>query len=134
MPRILGVDMPNNKRLDVGLRYIYGIGPARAGEVCDVLRIDPATKTNQLADADVARINQHLQERYTVEGDLRRQTAQDVRRLVSIKCYRGTRHQRGLPAHGQRTQTNARTHKGSKKTVGAIRDRAARKQARTDTK
>ncbi len=132
MPRILGVDIPNNKRLDVGLRYVFGIGPSRALEICEELRIEPSMKTNELADADVARIAQHLQERYTVEGDLRRRTAQDIRRLVSIKSYRGSRHQRGLPVHGQRTQTNARTRKGGKKTVGAIRDRATRKQARSE--
>ncbi len=134
MPRILGVDVPGNKRLEIGLRYIYGIGPTRAVEVCEELRLDPAMNTSELAEADIARIAQHLQERYMVEGDLRRQTAQDIRRLVSIKSYRGSRHQRGLPVHGQRTQTNARTRKGGKKTVGAIRDRAARKQARTDGK
>lgn len=134
MPRILGVDVPNNKRVDIGLRYIYGIGPTRAAEICDALQLEPSMKTSKLADTDIARIAQYLQDRYTVEGDLRRQTAQDIRRLVSIKSYRGSRHQRGLPVHGQRTQTNARTHKGGKKTVGAIRDRAARKQARTDTK
>ena len=134
MPRILGVDIPSNKRLDIGLRYIYGVGPARAVEICEALGLDPKIRTSDLADADIARITQHLQDSYMVEGDLRRQTSQDIRRLVSIKSYRGVRHQRGLPVRGQRTQTNARSHKGGRKTVGAIRDRAARKQARTDSK
>lgn len=131
MPRILGVDIPGNKRLEIGLRYIYGLGPTRATQVCEALQLDPAMTSSELADADIARIAQHLQDQYVVEGDLRRQTAQDIRRLVSIKSYRGSRHQRGLPCRGQRTQTNARTRKGGKKTVGAIRDRAARKQAKT---
>ncbi len=130
MPRILGVDIPNNKRLDIGLTYIYGIGKTRAKEICEQLQLDPGGNTSELADADVARIAQALQSNFTVEGDLRRQVAQDIRRLVSIKSYRGNRHQRGLPAHGQRTKTNARTRKGGKKTVGAIRDRAERKQTR----
>jgi len=116
MPRILGVDIPNNKRLDIGLTYIYGIGKTRAKELCEQLQLDPNTKTSELADADIARIAQALQSNFTVEGDLRRQVAQDIRRLVSIKSYRGNRHQRGLPARGQRTKTNARTRKGGKKT------------------
>ena len=132
MPRILGVDIPSNKRLDIGLTHIYGIGHTRAKEVCEQLQLDPAMKTSELADADIARITQTLQSSYTVEGDLRRQVAPDVRRLVSIKSYRGNRHQRGLPVRGQRTQTNARTRKGGKKTVGAIRDRAERRQSRTE--
>ncbi len=131
MPRILGVDIPNKKRLDIGLRYIYGVGPARAKEVCSRTQIDPATDTSDLTEAQIAQIAQTLQEDFVVEGDLRRQVAQDVRRLVSIGCYRGQRHKRQLPVRGQRTRTNARTRKGSKKTVGAIRDRAARKEART---
>lgn len=131
MPRIIGVDVPPNKRLEVGLTYIYGIGPTRAKELCERLQLDPGMNTSELADADVARITQQLQDSFMVEGDLRRQHAQDVRRLTAIKCYRGIRHQRGLPVNGQRTRTNARTRKGAKKTVGAIRDRAARKEART---
>jgi small subunit ribosomal protein S13 len=132
MPRILGVDIPNNKRLDIALTYIYGVGPQRAQEICSRAQMDPATNTKELTDATVAAIAQVIQEGFTVEGDLRRQVAQDVRRLVSINCYRGLRHRRGLPVNGQRTRTNARTRKGSKKTVGAIRDRAARKIARAD--
>lgn len=130
MPRLLGVDIPNNKRLDVALTYIYGIGTARASRVCEDAEMDPAIRTNDLTDSQLAKLTQVLQENYTVEGDLRRQFAQDVRRLVSIGCYRGLRHKRQLPVRGQRTRTNARTRKGSKKTVGAIRDRAARREAR----
>lgn len=130
MPRLLGVDIPNNKRLDVALTYIYGIGATRARRVCEDVEMDPAIRTNDLTDSQLAKLTQVLQENYTVEGDLRRQFAQDVRRLVSIGCYRGLRHKRQLPVRGQRTRTNARTRKGSKKTVGAIRDRAARREAR----
>ncbi|MCF7853549.1 MAG: 30S ribosomal protein S13 [Candidatus Pacebacteria bacterium] len=130
MPRILGVDIPANKRLDVALTYIYGVGATRAADVCSRAQLDPSTSTSELAEGDIARIAQILQEEFTVEGDLRRRVNQDIRRLVSINCYRGMRHRRGLPVHGQRTRTNARTRKGAKKTVGAIRDRAARKASR----
>jgi small subunit ribosomal protein S13 len=134
MPRILGVDIPGNKRLEIALRYVYGVGPTRAREVCARAQIDPGTNTNDLTETTIAALAQILQEGFTVEGDLRRQVAQDIRRLVSIGCYRGLRHRRGLPVRGQRTRTNARTRKGAKKTVGAIRDRATRRQARTETK
>lgn len=130
MPRLLGVDIPNNKRLDVALTYIYGIGKSRAKRVCEDAEMDPATRTSELTDTHLAKLGQILQEKYTVEGDLRRQYAQDVRRLVSIGCYRGLRHKRQLPVRGQRTRTNARTSKGSKKTVGAVRDRATRRESR----
>lgn len=131
MPRLLGVDIPNKKRLDIALTYIYGIGPTRAQRVCEDAQLDPSMQTGELTESQLAKLAQILQEKYTVEGDLRRQVAQDVRRLVSIGCYRGLRHKRQLPVRGQRTRTNARTRKGSKKTVGAIRDRAARREART---
>jgi len=132
MPRLLGVDIPNKKRLDVALTYIYGIGSTRAKRVCEDAGMDPAVSTDELTDSHLAKLAQILQENYTVEGDLRRQVAQDVRRLVSIGCYRGLRHKRQLPVRGQRTRTNARTRKGSKKTVGAIRDRAARRESRPE--
>jgi len=132
MPRLLGVDIPGNKRIEIALRYIYGVGPARAREACSRAQIEPSTSSNDLSETNIATLAQVLQEGFLVEGDLRRQVAQDIRRLVSIGSYRGSRHKRGLPARGQRTRTNARTRKGSKKTVGAIRDRAARRQARTD--
>lgn len=129
MPRILGVDIPNNKRVDVALRYIYGIGPARAAEICTRARIDPAVRASDLTENDIGTLAKILQDQYTVEGDLRRQVAQNIRRLIAIGSYRGQRHRRGLPVRGQRTKTNARTRKGAKKTVGAIRDRSARKMA-----
>lgn len=132
MPRIIGVDIPNNKRLDVALTYIYGVGPARAEEICSRARVDPALKASQLTESDIATIAQILQEQYMVEGDLRRQIGQNIRRLIAIGSYRGLRHRRGLPVRGQRTKTNARTRKGGKKTVGAIRDRTARKLAKSD--
>ena len=132
MPRILGVDIPGNKRTDVSLRYIYGIGPARAAEICSRARISPATRASELTENDIGTITRILQDQYTVEGDLRRKVAQDIRRLIAIGSYRGQRHRRGLPVRGQRTKTNARTRKGAKKTVGAIRDRTARKLSQSD--
>lgn len=130
MPRILGVDIPANKRTDVALTYIFGIGPTSAADICQRTRIDPATRAQELQESDISAITKVLQESYTVEGDLRRQVAQNIRRLVSIGSYRGLRHRRGLPVRGQRTKTNARTRKGGKKTVGAVRDRAARKASK----
>ena len=129
MPKLLGIDIPNNKHINVSLTYLYGIGPASADEICRRANIDPMKKAGDLSDADITAILQILQDSYTVEGDLRRQIAQNIRRLTAISSYRGLRHKRNLPVHGQRTKTNARTRKGSKKTVGAIRDRSERKQA-----
>ena len=131
MPRILGIDIPNNKHTNVALTYIYGIGPTSANEICRRAQIDPMTKAGELTEANIAAILQIIQDSYTVEGDLRRQIAQNIRRLTAINSYRGIRHRRNLPVHGQRTRTNARTRKGGKKTVGAIRDRSERKQANT---
>lgn len=129
MPKLLGIDIPNNKHINISLTYLYGIGPATADVICRKANIDPMKKAGDLTDADITAILQILQDNYTVEGDLRRQIAQNIRRLTAINCYRGLRHKRNLPVHGQRTKTNARTRKGSKKTVGAIRDRSERKQA-----
>ena len=129
MPRILGIDIPNNKHINISLRYIYGIGPHIADEICRMASIDPLTKAGDLTEANITAILQILQEHYTVEGDLRRQVAQNIRRLMAINSSGGTRHRKNLPVHGQRTKTNARTRKGGKKTVGAIRDRTERKQA-----
>jgi small subunit ribosomal protein S13 len=130
MPRLIGVDIPGNKRLEIALRYIYGIGPTRAADICRRVQIDPATKSGDLSEAQISAIAQTIQEGFMVEGDLRRQVAQNIRRLIAIGSYRGLRHRRGLPCRGQRTKTNARTRKGSKKTVGAIRDKATRKMAK----
>lgn len=132
MPRILGVDIPGNKRVDIALTYIYGIGRSRARTICERTGIDPSMRANDLTDSNIAGIVQVLQDSFTVEGDLRRQTAQNIRRLIAIGSYRGQRHRRGLPVRGQRTKTNARTRKGAKKTVGAIRDRSARRLARQE--
>ncbi len=134
MPRILGIDIPNNKHTNISLTYLYGIGPKSADEICRRAQIDPSTKAGELTEANISAILQILQESYMVEGDLRRQVAQNIRRLIAINSYRGQRHRRNLPVHGQRTRTNARTRKGGKKTVGAIRDRSERKQANTGGK
>lgn len=117
MVRVVGVDIPDKKRIDVALRYLYGIGPTRAREIISKLKLNPATRANQLTADDVARINTLLQSDYTIEGDLRRQVQNNIKRLISIHCYRGSRHRLGLPVRGQRTRTNARTRKGPRRTV-----------------
>jgi small subunit ribosomal protein S13 len=117
MPRIAGVDIPDNKPAEIALRYIYGIGPAAARQICDKARIDPHVRAKQLSEEDLSRIAGILDSDFVIEGQLRRQLQQNVARLRDIGCYRGLRHRRGLPVHGQRTRTNARTRKGPKKTV-----------------
>ena len=130
MPRVLGIDIPGKKRLEFALRYIYGIGPTLSQEVIEKVGLDPAKKADDLTDGEVKRLSEVLQSHYIIEGDLRREIQQNIRRLISIGSYRGLRHRRGLPVRGQRTSTNARTRKGPKRTVGAIRDKAARKASR----
>ena len=130
MPRILGVDIPERKKLVIALQSIYGVSPSPAAEICTRLNMDPDRRVRDMTEADIGLLNKYIQDHYTVEGDLRRQVAQDIRRLMAINCYRGTRHKRNLPARGQRTKTNARTRKGSKRTVGAIRDKTLRKLAK----
>ncbi len=117
MPRILGVDLPNDKPTHISLRYIYGIGPTTALELCEKARVDPLRKARELSEEDIARLATILDREYTVEGQLRRQVQQNIVRLRDIGCYRGVRHRRGLPVRGQRTRTNARTRKGPRKTV-----------------
>ncbi|MCI0684117.1 MAG: 30S ribosomal protein S13 [Gemmataceae bacterium] len=117
MPRILGVDLPNDKPTHISLRYIYGIGPTTALEVCAKAKVLPTRKAKELSDEDIARLAAILDREYVVEGPLRRQTQQNIARLRDIGCYRGLRHRRGLPVRGQRTRTNARTRKGPRKTV-----------------
>jgi len=117
MPRILGVDLPTDKPTHISLRYIYGIGPTTALEVCTKAKVDPQRRAKDLSDEDIARIAGILDREYTVEGPLRRQIHQNIQRLKEINCYRGLRHRRGLPVRGQRTRTNARTRKGPRKTV-----------------
>ena len=130
MPRILGVDIPGRKRVEISLRYIYGIGPSKALEIVERAKIPLGTKADDLTDEHISAITVMLQNDYLVEGDLRRSVMQDIRRLSSISSYRGIRHRRGLPVRGQRTKTNARTRKGRSKTVGAIRDKTQRKLAK----
>ena len=117
MPRILGVDLPNEKPTHISLRYIRGIGPTTALEVCDKAKVNPQRKAKDLTEEEVARIATILDREYVVEGQLRRQEQQNIARLKEIACYRGFRHRRNLPARGQRTRTNARTRKGPRKTV-----------------
>jgi small subunit ribosomal protein S13 len=117
MPRLLGVDIPNEKQTVHSLTYLYGVGPKIAREICQKSGIDPSRKARDLNEDEVARLSALLERDYTVEGPLRRQLAQNVNRLRDIKCYRGIRHRLGLPVRGQRTRTNARTRKGPKKTV-----------------
>jgi small subunit ribosomal protein S13 len=117
MARIAGVDIPREKRLEISLTYIYGIGRTRARDITDALSIDPDTRVRDLTDDEVARIRNHIEATLKVEGDLRREVQQDIKRKMEIGCWQGLRHRRGLPVRGQRTQTNARTRKGPKKTV-----------------
>ena len=117
MPRVLGVDIPNDKRVVVALTYIHGIGPTSAGKICAELDFPAPMRAKDLTDEDVQRIVAFVDRDLLVEGNLRRQTAQNIQRLKEINCYRGIRHRRGLPVRGQNTQSNARTRKGPKKTV-----------------
>lgn len=130
MPRLLGIDVPGRKRIEYALRYIHGIGPKRAKAIITAAALDPAKKADDLTPEELRRVMAEIQH-YRVEGDLRREVAQNIRRLISVGCYRGQRHRRGLPVRGQRTSTNARTRKGPRRTVGAVRnkeDRAATKK------
>ncbi len=117
MARIAGVDIPREKRLEVSLTYILGVGRTTAHNVCTETGIDPSTRVRDLTDEEVARLRTHIDQNLKVEGDLRRDVAQDIKRKIEIGCYAGIRHRRGLPVRGQRTHTNARTRKGPKKTV-----------------
>jgi small subunit ribosomal protein S13 len=117
MPRIAGVDIPNDKRIEISLRYIYGVGPKLANDILKTAGIDPAVRANKLTEDEVSRIANIIENDYVVEGQLRRQVQQNISRLREIRCYRGYRHMRGLPCRGQRTRTNARTRKGPRKTV-----------------
>jgi small subunit ribosomal protein S13 len=117
MARIAGVDIPREKRLEVSLTYIFGIGRTRSAEICRTLDISPDTRVRDLTDDEVARIRNHIETTFKVEGDLRREIQQDIKRKMEIGAWQGLRHRKGLPVRGQRTQTNARTRKGPKKTV-----------------
>jgi small subunit ribosomal protein S13 len=117
MPRVAGVDIPNDKVTVISLRYIYGIGPTFAREICQKAGINPQSRAKELTEEQLSKINTILERDYVIEGALRRQTQQNISRLREINCYRGIRHRRGLPVRGQRTKTNARTRKGPRKTV-----------------
>ena len=121
MARIAGVDLPRDKRVEVALTYIYGVGPGRARQILRATNVSPETRVRNLSEEEVTRLREFLDRSFRVEGDLRREVAMDIRRLVEIGAYRGIRHRRGLPVRGQRTRTNARTRKGPKKTVGVRR-------------
>ena len=126
MARIAGVDLPRDKRLDIALRYIYVIGPTRAYQIVQGAGIEGGTKVRDLSEDEVLKIREYIDRNFKVEGDLRREVAQDIKRKIEIGCYQGVRHRKGLPVHGQRTHTNARTRKGPRKTV-ANKKKAVRK-------
>ena len=132
MPKILGIDIPGKKRVEYSLRSIYGIGLARAQNIVRQAQIDPVKRADNLTGDELTRITNIIQEGYVLEGDLRREVAQNIRRLISISSYRGLRHRKGLPVRGQRTHTNARTRKGVRKTVGVVRGKEARAAVKTE--
>ncbi len=117
MARISGIDLPRDKRIEVALTYIYGIGPTRAADILQKTGIDPDTRVKDLNEDQEAKLRETIEHHYIVEGDLHREVGMNIKRLTEIGCYRGIRHRRGLPVHGQRTKTNARTRKGPKKTI-----------------
>lgn len=117
MPRVIGIDIPENKRLEISLTYLYGVGRKLSNEILAKLNLDPDMRANKLTQDDIAKLNGLLQSEYLVEGDLRRQVQNNIKRLISIHSYRGLRHRLGLPVRGQRTKTNSRTRKGRRKTV-----------------
>ena len=129
MARIAGVDIPREKRLEISLTYIFGIGRTRSKQICESVGISPNTRVRDLTEAEVTALRDYITQHYQVEGDLRREVQMNIKRLTEIGCYRGLRHRRNLPARGQRTRTNARTRKGTKKTVaGRGRRRGAKKK------
>ena len=127
MARIAGVDIPRDKRVDIALRYIYGIGPSLARRIVAAANVSPETRVRDLTDDEVTSIRETIDRGHTVEGDLRREVRQNIQRLIEINCYRGMRHRRGLPVHGQRTRTNARTKRGARRTVAGKRRSVAKK-------
>lgn len=127
MARILGVEIPDNKKVKIALTYIYGVGDTRAEEIIQNTGVDGEKRVKELTEEELGKITSFIQRNYKIEGDLRQEVAQNIRRLVDIGCYRGIRHKLSLPVRGQRTRSNARTRKGPRRTVGVIRDKAARK-------
>jgi small subunit ribosomal protein S13 len=118
MARIAGADIPNEKRVEVALTYIYGIGPTSAKKILQATAVDPDTRVKALTESDITRLREAIEEQYSVEGDLRREIAMNIKRLMDVGAYRGLRHRRGLPVRGQRTRTNSRTRKGPRRTIG----------------
>ena len=127
MPRIAGVDLPRDKRVEIGLTYIHGIGRSRNNEILSAVEVDPDRRVRELNESEVSELRQFIDKNYEVEGDLRRRVRQNIQRLQEIGCYRGIRHRKGLPVRGQRTKTNARTRKGPRKTVAGRRRARAKK-------
>lgn len=123
MARIAGVDLPRDKRVEIALTYIYGIGRSRAKEILQHTGVNPDTRVRDLTEEEISKLRDFIDKNYTVEGDLRREVALNIKRLIDIGCYRGIRHRKGLPVRGQRTRTNARTRKGPRKTVGVKRSK-----------
>ena len=127
MARIAGIDLPPNKRVEIGLTYIFGIGRPSSGKILETAKVDRNTRVKDLSEDEVSRIRKTIQDQYEVEGDLRKETAQNIKRLMEIGCYRGVRHRRNLPVRGQRTHTNARTRKGPRKGAVAGKKKATKK-------
>lgn len=127
MARIAGIDIPREKRVEISLRYVYGIGPTNSREILTAVNVSPDTRVRNLTEEERNRIDRYVSDHYRVEGDLRREVQLNIKRLTDIGCYRGLRHRRGLPVHGQRTRTNARTKRGARKTVGGRKKAAAKK-------
>lgn len=127
MARISGVDVPDDKKIQYALRYIYGIGPTRAREIVRKSQLDPEKRMRELTESEISRLREIIDRDYLVEGDLRRETRQNIQRLIDINCYRGQRHRRNLPLRGQRTRTNARTRRGARRTVAGRRRAALKK-------
>ncbi len=125
MARVAGIDLPKAKRVDIALRYIYGVGPFRANQLLEATGINPATRVKDLTEGDVSKINTEITKSFRVEGDLKREVQGNIRRLIEINSYRGFRHRRNLPVHGQRTKSNARTRRGRRRTVGSAKAEAA---------
>ncbi|MCK4606564.1 MAG: 30S ribosomal protein S13 [candidate division Zixibacteria bacterium] len=121
MARIAGVDLPKDKRIEIGLRYIYGIGPCSARQILDKTQVNPDTRVHKLTDEEIARLRSVIESEFTVEGNLRGEISMNIKRLIDIGSYRGLRHRRGLPVRGQRTKTNARTRKGPRRAIGGLK-------------
>jgi len=126
VPRIVGVDIPKEKRVEIALGYIYGIGRSLSNKILKIANINPDKRAKDLTEEEIARLSSVIQKDYKVEGDLRREISANIKRLIDVGSYRGLRHRRGLPVRGQRTKTNARTRKGPRKTVGVVRQKAER--------